>query len=242
MIDRNEPREPVLAQGPRADEPGSGVTVQQRRQHLCAARRAGADQHVDLEFADGAKRLGQRHVSRAVAAEQADCAFPRPDEEARHPPHPIEVAAPISAKIQHHPCCLGPPDGSDGVGDLAVSGASEAVEHQDERPVAAPLDCTDRGDRVGTPDRIRIRVNDRYQASRGQDSSNKPGSALRVGRRAALLDFRAERCGERRMTLDGPEQAVARCDRRRLGARGDAQRSERQNACGDAEGGGRRGP
>jgi len=85
-------------------------------------------------------------------------------------------------------------------------------------------------------------VIDRNQARRGQASRNEPGSALRAGRRAAPLDFPTERCGQRRMTLDGAEQTVARRDRRRLGRRRGAQRRQRQDAGGDAEGRGRRGP
>jgi hypothetical protein len=43
------------------------------------------------------------------------------------------------------------------------------------------------------------------------------------------------------MTLDGAEQAIARRERRRLSARGDAQRRQRQDADGDAGEGGCRG-
>ena len=131
VIDRDEARDPVLAPRPCPDEAGTGVSAEQRRQHLRAARRLRPDQHVERCGAEPAEGRRQRHVDRAVQADQADRRVLRAREEARDPAHPVEVAARIVPKVEHQVHRRRSGVRGDHIGDLAVGRAAEAVERQD---------------------------------------------------------------------------------------------------------------
>ena len=191
MIDRDQAREPVLAQGLCPDEPRAGVAAEQRRQHLRTARRLRADQHVDrgaIQIQD-AERCGERHIGRAALADQADRTLPRTREQARDPAHTVEVAATVAAEIDHQPHRRTGRVRGHGIGDLAVGGPAETVQHHDQSRVAPPFHGGDRGLRVRPADGIGIGVVHPNQASRRQAASNETSGAAGAGGRAAALDF-----------------------------------------------------
>ena len=230
VIDRDEAREPVLARGPGPDEPGAGVPAEQRRQHLRAARRAGADQHVDRGASQRqvAKRRGERHVGRAVQTDQTDRRFLRAREEAGYPAHPVEVAARIVPEIEHQAHRRPAGVGGEHTGDLAVGRAAEAVERHDQRPVGPLSDGGDRGLRACPADRVGIRVIHPNQACSGEADCHEPGGAAGAGRPGSAAGSRLRVLREARHGAPRQRAGGRAAPPPRVCGRGGAEHRERQ--------------
>ena len=87
---------------------------------------------------------------------------------------------------------------------------------------------------MGAADDIGIRVVHRNQAGGREAFGDEPGGAAGIGCRAAPLDLRTERHGQRRVACHSAEQAVARRLRLGVSGRGAGERCERQPAGDDA--------